>query len=70
MMLMKEILFRLVMERVAEHQLLVFVHSRKDTARTAHELKDQAYAQDELGRFVKNSSSRKLLEKMAHRVSN
>ena len=69
MLLMKEILYETVMERVGKHQTLVFVHSRKDTGKTGKDLKDQAYANDELARFFREeSSSRTVLEAEAENV--
>lgn len=62
MMLMNEICYEKVMERVEKHQVLVFAHSRKETARTAKIIRDMALAQDKLGQFVKEESeSKKIL---------
>lgn len=44
MMLMNEICYEKVMERVEKHQVLVFAHSRKETARTAKIIRDMALA--------------------------
>ena len=35
-----------------KHQVLVFVHSRKETAKTARFLKDEALRNDVLARFL------------------
>lgn len=51
-MLMNEICYDKVMERAGKHQILVFVHSRKETARTAKIIRDMALAKDELHKFV------------------
>jgi|TARA_B110000285_G_C15083988_1_gene595117 pre-mRNA-splicing helicase BRR2 len=62
MMLMNEICYEKVMERVEKHQVLVFTHSRKETARTAKIIRDMALAQDKLGCLVKDDSeSKKIL---------
>lgn len=52
MILTKEILYRKVIERVKQSQILIFVHSRKNCLRTAQELKEMAFADDLLSLFV------------------
>ena len=52
LMLMNEICYDKVMERAGKHQILVFVHSRKETARTAKIIRDMALAKDELHKFL------------------
>jgi pre-mRNA-splicing helicase BRR2 len=42
MMLMNEICYEKVIERVGKHQVLIFSHSRKETARTAKIIRDMA----------------------------
>jgi pre-mRNA-splicing helicase BRR2 len=44
MMLMNEICYEKVMERAGKHQVLIFSHSRKETARTAKIIRDMALA--------------------------
>lgn len=61
MMLMNEICYEKVMERAGKHQILVFCHSRKETARTAKIIRDMALAQDQLHRFLKEDSASKEL---------
>ena len=39
MMMINEILYDKVIERVSSQQMIIFVHSRRDTARTARYLK-------------------------------
>ena len=56
MMLMNEICYDKVMERAGKHQILVFVHSRKETARTAKIIRDMALAKDELHKFIGEQS--------------
>ena len=49
MMLMNEICYEKVLERVSKaHQVLIFSHSRKETARTGKIMRDMALAQDQL----------------------
>jgi len=71
LMLMNEILYEKVMERAGQHQILVFVHSRKETARTAKVIRDMALAKDQLAKFLKESAkSRDILESEATTVKN
>jgi len=44
MMLMNEVCYEKVMERVEKHQIIIFTHSRKETARTAKIIRDMAVA--------------------------
>ena len=46
MMMINEILYEKVMERVSKNQIIIFVHSRRDTARTARYLKETAFAKN------------------------
>ena len=39
MMMINEILYEKVMERVSSQQIIIFVHSRRDTVRTAKAIK-------------------------------
>lgn len=57
MMLMNEITYEKVMERAARSQIIVFVHSRKETGRTARAIKDAALNRDELAGLIGGSSS-------------
>jgi replicative superfamily II helicase len=34
------------MERVSSQQIIIFVHSRRDTVRTAKQIKESAFAKD------------------------
>ncbi len=52
-----------VLDCAGKHQVLIFVHSRKETAKTARYLKDTALAQDHLARFMREeSASREILQ--------
>ncbi|CAD8198479.1 unnamed protein product [Paramecium octaurelia] len=63
MLLMNEVLYEKVIERITKSQILVFVHSRKETVKTAKTLKEMAFSKDELSNFIKEeSSSKKILE--------
>ena len=44
-------------------QVLIFVHSRKETAKTARFIKDMAIAQESMARFMReDSASREILQ--------
>lgn len=47
-----------VVAAAGKHQVLVFVHSRKETAKTARFLKDEALRNDVLARFLQVIPSR------------
>ena len=51
------------MVEAGKNQVLIFVHSRKETAATARALRDMAVEKDELGKFLKEDSARRVLLK-------
>ncbi|KAM5561842.1 DExH-box ATP-dependent RNA helicase DExH12-like [Rosa sericea] len=60
--LMNDLCYEKVMAVAGKHQVLIFVHSRAETAKTARALRDTALANDTLGRFLKeDSASREIL---------
>ncbi|GAB2288942.1 DExH-box ATP-dependent RNA helicase DExH12 [Dionaea muscipula] len=61
--LMNDVCYEKVMAVAGKHQVLIFVHSRKETAKTARAIRDTALAKDTLGRFLKeDSASREILQ--------
>ena len=65
MLLMNEILYEKVIERVKKdpyHQIIIFVHSRKQTAKTAKALMDMAASKEELDKFIASENSKLILE--------
>eukprot|EP00798_Chlamydomonas_sp_ICE-L_P019205 gene19205-25823_t len=61
--LMNEITYQKVLESAGKHQVLVFVHSRKETAKTARFIKETAISNETLARFMKeDSASREILQ--------
>lgn len=71
MMIMNTILYKKVIERVSKTQTIIFVHSRKDTIKTAQYLKEQAYMNDELNLFVKpESASQTILSSESNNINN
>ncbi|ORX48547.1 Sec63-domain-containing protein [Hesseltinella vesiculosa] len=67
-----EVCYEKVLEQIEqreENQVLVFVHSRKETAKTAMTLKDMAIDNDTIARFIKqDSASREILQSEAETV--
>ncbi len=59
------------MEQAGKNQVLIFVHSRKETAKTARAIRDTALENDVIGRFLReDSASRRILADEAEKVSN
>ncbi len=53
MILMNEVLYEKVMERAGKSQMIIFVHSRRETAKTASMIREMATTKDELGKLLK-----------------
>ncbi|KAJ7515579.1 hypothetical protein O6H91_22G019200 [Diphasiastrum complanatum] len=69
--LMNDVCYEKVMNVAGKHQILIFVHSRKETAKTAHSIRDTALANDTLGKFLKeDSASREILQTETESVKN
>lgn len=62
---MNEILYEKIVERAGKYNLIIFVHSRKDTIKTANALKELAYTKDDLNKILPdNSDSKTVLNHM------
>eukprot|EP00958_Prasinococcus_capsulatus_P026621 scaffold4916_cov371-Prasinococcus_capsulatus_cf.AAC.3 len=69
--LMNDICYEKTLEAAGKHQVLIFVHSRKETAKTARFLRDTAMANGTLAKFLKeDSASREILQAEADGVKN
>ncbi len=69
--LTKEIVYEKVMEHSGKNQVLVFVHSRKETGKSARALRDMCLEKDTLGAFLKDkNASMEVLRKEAEEVKN
>ena len=55
--LMNEICYEKVLAGAGKHQVLIFVHSRAETAKTARALRDLAIEHDTLSQFVPDASA-------------
>uniref|UniRef100_A0A8D8QH49 U5 small nuclear ribonucleoprotein 200 kDa helicase n=3 Tax=Cacopsylla melanoneura TaxID=428564 RepID=A0A8D8QH49_9HEMI len=68
---MNEIVYEKVMEHAGRNQLLVFVHSRKETGKTARAIRDMCLEKDTLGQFLREgSASMEVLRTEADQVKN
>lgn len=69
--IMNEIVYEKIMEHAGKNQVMVFVHSRKETGKTARALRDMCLEKDTLGRFMQEGSAvMELLRTEAEQVKN
>lgn len=69
--LMNEILYEKVVSNAGRNQVLIFTHSRKDTAKTAKLLRDTCLQKDTLGAFLReDSASVEILRDSAEETKN
>jgi len=69
--LMNEICYEKVMAQAGKNQVLIFVHSRAETAKTARALRDMALENDVLGQFIReDSATREILQSEAETAKN
>ncbi|KAI6238035.1 hypothetical protein M3Y99_00730500 [Aphelenchoides fujianensis] len=68
---MNEIVYEKVMEHAGKNQILIFVHSRKETAKTAKALRDACLERDTLSHFLREgSASTEILRSEAENAKN
>lgn len=68
---MNEIVYEKTMEHAGRNQVLIFVHSRKETGKTARAIRDMCLEKDTLGQFLKEgSASMEVLRTEAEQVKN
>ena len=66
---MNEVCYEKVLEQAGKNQTLVFVHSRKETAKTAKFIRDMAIEKETITQFVKpDSAVREILTEEANNV--
>lgn len=69
--IMNEIVYEKIMEHAGKNQVLVFVHSRKETGKTARAIRDMCLEKDSLGSFLREgSASMEVLRSEAEQVKN
>jgi len=63
---MDDIAYEKVMEQAGKNQLLIFVHSRKETARTAKYIRDKALEEETIGQILRpDAAAREILQSEA-----
>ena len=70
--IMNDVCYTKVMEQVGQNkqQLLIFVHSRKETAKTAKYIKDKALEMETIGQILRSdAASREILEEESGQVT-
>lgn len=69
--IMNDIVYEKVIEHAGKNQILVFVHSRKETGKTARAIRDLCLEKDTLGLFLREgSASTEVLRTEAEQVKN
>lgn len=69
--IMNDILYEKVLEHAGRNQVLIFVHSRKETGKTARAIRDMCLEKDTLGQFLREgSASTEVLRTEAEQVKN
>ncbi|CAN7132580.1 unnamed protein product [Brassica rapa subsp. narinosa] len=69
--LMNDLCYQKVVAGTGKQQVLIFVHSRKETAKTAHAIVETAMANDKLSKFLKeDSASREVLQSQIGLIKN
>lgn len=70
-LLMNEICYEKLLEQAGKNQVLIFVHSRKETVKTAKALRDLAIGKQDLQKFMKDESrSKELLTQISENIEN
>ncbi|XP_058793100.1 U5 small nuclear ribonucleoprotein 200 kDa helicase [Phymastichus coffea] len=68
---MNEVVYEKTMEHAGKNQILIFVHSRKETGKTARAIRDMCLEKDTLGQFLREgSASMEVLRSEAEQVKN
>ncbi|XP_014208524.1 putative U5 small nuclear ribonucleoprotein 200 kDa helicase [Copidosoma floridanum] len=68
---MNEVVYEKTMEHAGKNQVLIFVHSRKETGKTARAIRDMCLEKDTLGQFLREgSASMEVLRSEAEQVKN
>jgi pre-mRNA-splicing helicase BRR2 len=68
--IMNEICYEKVLQKAGKNQILIFTHSRIETAKTARALRDLAVERDEITQFIGEGASREILKEEAESVKN
>ncbi|KAF2071489.1 hypothetical protein CYY_007184, partial [Polysphondylium violaceum] len=63
--LLNDITYQKVSERAGENQILIFVHSRRETGKTGKDLRDRLVQDDYIGKLIKTMGIREILREEA-----
>ncbi|EFA74523.1 DEAD/DEAH box helicase [Heterostelium album PN500] len=67
--LLNDITFKKVNERAGTYQILIFVHSRRETAKTGRDIRDRALEADIIGKLLKRKDSVEILKEEAEKTA-
>ncbi len=68
--IMNELVYEKVMENAGKNQVLIFVHSRKETGKTARAIRDMCLEKETIGSLIKSTASMGILKNEAEQVKN
>eukprot|EP01132_Coremiostelium_polycephalum_P002462 gene2462-3044_t len=59
---LNDVTYKKVAERAGVNQILIFVHSRRETSKTGRDIRDRAIEDDIVGRLIKDIGTREILK--------
>jgi pre-mRNA-splicing helicase BRR2 len=68
--IMNDLVYEKVMENAGKSQVLIFVHSRKETGKTARVIRDLCLEKETIANLVRSAASMELLRNEAEQVKN
>jgi pre-mRNA-splicing helicase BRR2 len=68
--IMNDLVYEKVIENAGKSQVLIFVHSRKETGKTARAIRDQCLEKETISQLVKSSTSMEILKNEADQAKN
>jgi pre-mRNA-splicing helicase BRR2 len=68
--IMNELVYEKVMDNAGKNQVLIFVHSRKETGKTARAIRDMCLEKETISNLIKSSASMEVLKNEADQVKN
>ena len=68
--IMNELVYEKVMDNAGKNQVLIFVHSRKETGKTARAIRDMCLEKETIGTLIKSTASMGILKNEAEQAKN
>jgi pre-mRNA-splicing helicase BRR2 len=68
--IMNELVYEKVMDNAGKNQVLIFVHSRKETGKTARAIRDMCMEKETIASLIKSTASMEILKNEAEQVKN